>query len=265
MTKMYQVDAFATQLFAGNPAGVVPLDAWLDDDTLQAIAAENNLSETAFFVPTPDDETDFHLRWFTPAVEADLCGHATLASAHVLRRHMGFERAKMSFQSRSGVLSVEDQLGSYALDFPAWKGEPREVSGMLVEALGRRPAEVYMGHYLMCVFENKRDVHECEPSMSVLAALEGVRAVIVTAPGASHDFVSRVFAPAVGIDEDPVTGSAHCMMAPFWAERLGKKRLTAHQVSKRGGEVECEVLEGGRVLLSGHAVTYLEGEIRLPG
>ncbi|MEO0512749.1 MAG: PhzF family phenazine biosynthesis protein [Planctomycetota bacterium] len=268
MPSIFQIDAFTGRLFGGNPAAVVPLEEWIDDDTLQAIAAENNVSETAFLVASDEEGVDYHLRWFTPVAEVDLCGHATLAAGHALFRHLGFEGRLARFQTRSGVLSVEDDLGLYTLDFPALPREPREVTGALVEALGRRPAEVFTGMDLMCVFENKRDVHECEPNLSVLAALGGVRAVIVTAPATSHDFVSRVFAPAVGIGEDPVTGSAHCMMTPYWSEQFGKRRLTAHQVSKRGGEIECELVEREdgerRVRLAGHAVTYLEGEIRLP-
>lgn len=262
---LYQIDAFTNRLFAGNPAAVVPLEAWLDDEILQSIAQENNLSETAFFVPTPGEDTEFHLRWFTPVSEVDLCGHATLATAHVLWRHLGNQSNEIRFRSRSGPLTAHREIDLITLDFPALEAEPVPVTGSIVEALGVRPNELFTGMDLMAVLDNKRLVHECQPNLRVLAQLEGVRAVIVTAPGSSHDFVSRVFAPAVGIDEDPVTGSAHCMMTPYWAKMLGKSKLTAHQVSPRGGELECTFDEDNkRVRLAGHAVTYLEGTIRLP-
>lgn len=265
MTNLYQIDAFSSRLFAGNPAAVIPLNEWLDDDTLQAIAEENNLSETAFFVPLSDGSADFHLRWFTPVAEVDLCGHATLAAAHALWRHEHYERNTIAFKTRSGILTASRKIDLYSLDFPALDATPTAVTGAIVEALGVRPNELYTGRDLMAVLDNKRLVHECAPNFRVLAQLEGVRAIIVTAPGSSHDFVSRVFAPALGIDEDPVTGSAHCMMAPYWAKMLGKNTLTAHQVSKRGGDLECTFdPDANRVKLTGHAVTYLEGSIHLP-
>lgn len=261
--KIFQVDAFTSRLFAGNPAAVVPLEVWAPDEKLQAIAAENNLSETAFFVRRRNGESDFHLRWFTPETEVELCGHATLASAHVLFEHLGYEDELITFSTEhSGNLVASRQNGTIALDFPSRPHEPAEVTSALVRALGRQPAEVYKsGANLMCVFENKRDVHEIDPQAHEIAALDAF-GVITTAPGASHDFVSRYFAPRAGVVEDPVTGSAHCSLAPYWAGRLGKKKLTAHQVSRRGGEMVCEV-DGDRVMLIGRAVTYLEGTIRI--
>ena len=261
--KIYQVDAFTDRVFAGNPAAVVPLREWPDDDRLLAIAGENNLSETAFFVEGGDGAADFHLRWFTPRVEVPLCGHATLASAHVLFEHMGFERDTIRFSTaRSGELVSTRDGESVRLDFPACGHESMEVGTPLVRALGRQPAEVYRsGKNLLCVYDNKREVLEIEPDAGGIESLDAL-GVIATAPGTRHDFVSRYFAPGAGVPEDPVTGSAHCSLAPYWGQRLGKKRLTAHQVSRRGGEMICE-LAGERVHLIGRAVTYLEGELRI--
>ncbi len=268
MLRQYQVDAFTSRPFAGNPAAVVPLTGWLSDEKMLALAAENNLSETAFFVPSKSGESDYDLRWFTPTVEMDLCGHATLASAHVLYRHLGRTEPSVRFATRSGVLTVErleDSPGRYAMSLPAIPVEPVEVPVAIVEALGRRPAELYRGTKLLAVFEAKRDIHEMRPDFSKLAAIEeltSTHGVICTAPGASHDFVSRFFAPSLGINEDPVTGSAHCLLAPFWAARLGRKKLSAHQVSKRGGEMLCEMTDGGqRVRLTGDAVSVIESTI----
>ncbi|MDX9912225.1 MAG: PhzF family phenazine biosynthesis protein [Phycisphaerales bacterium] len=265
---IWQVDAFTSRAFHGNPAAVVPLrGAWLDDDLMQSIALENNLSETAFLLPAKDAgcEGDYAIRWFTPVREVALCGHATLASAHTLIEHMGFTGGAVRFHSpRSGPLGVSrGEEGRLVLDFPQIAITPAEVTGPLVTALGRRPVELYAGEKYLAVFENKRDVHELSPDMRALASLPAT-GIICTAPGAGHDFVSRFFAPAAGVDEDPVTGSAHCVLAPYWAKRLGKKHLTAHQVSKRGGELACEVTDTGRVKIAGHAVTFLEGKIRVP-
>ena len=259
--KIFQVDAFTSRLFAGNPAAVVPLDEWLPDETLQAIAAENNLSETTFFVEGGEDGADYHLRWFTPGLEIKLCGHATLASVHVLKNHLGHKGDTVSFSTRySGVVSATRRDGVVSLDFPARPYERVEEEMDFLAALGRQPSEVYRSLYnLMCVFENKREVHEIEPDPMAIAAFDAF-GIIATAPGSGHDFVSRYFAPRAGVNEDPVTGSAHCSLAPYWADRLGKKRLTAHQVSWRGGELVCE-MHGDRVDLIGAAVTYLEGEI----
>lgn len=258
----FQVDAFASEIFRGNPAGVVPMESWPDDALLQSMASEHNLSETAFFVAGGDDGADFALRWMTPTSEVDLCGHATLAAAHVLWEHLGWKRDSIDFSSRSGRLAVRRDGGLYEMDFPSLPLERVEVGGDLVEALGARPAEVWRGMDLVCVFDDERDVLGLAPDFGVLKRVPGVRAVAATARASEHDFMSRLFAPAVGIDEDPVTGSLHSMLAPLWAERLGTNTLNAFQASKRGGEIRC-VVDGDRVRLAGSAVTYLDGVIRL--
>ncbi len=262
----FQVDAFTSRRFRGNPAAVVLVeDGWLADDLMQAIAAEHNLSETAFVSPKGGKGT-LGIRWFTPTVEVDLCGHATLAAAHVLWNHVGLKGDRLVFSSRSGPLPVERlrEAGRdlIVLDFPATPPKPvadAELTAALAAALGQAPVEVLRSRDLLAVFDNKRDVHELAPDMARLRDL-GVYAVIATAPGAGHDFVSRFFAPRQGVDEDPVTGSAHCTLTPYWAKRLGKPILTAHQVSRRGGELFCED-RGHRVRIGGAAVTYLEGRI----
>lgn len=257
--KQYQVDAFTTQVFAGNPAAVCPLDAWLDDDTLQAIAMENNLSETAFFVPAV---RGFELRWFTPVAEVDLCGHATLASAHVIFDILGYSDPVVAFETRSGELTVERQGDSLRMDFPARAPSPCEPPALLVEGLGARPLQVLAADDYLAVFDSEAAVRAIAPDHAKLAQLDR-RGISVSAPGTDVDFVSRFFAPALGVPEDPVTGSAHCELAPYWAKRLGKNTLAARQVSKRGGELQCEV-RGDRVLLTGRAVTFMEGEISFP-
>ncbi|MEL6498118.1 MAG: PhzF family phenazine biosynthesis protein [Planctomycetota bacterium] len=258
--KYFQIDAFAGEIFRGNPAGVVPLDSWPSDDVLQSMASEHNLSETAFFVPEEGGAADFRLRWMTPRSEVDLCGHATLAAAHVLFRHLGWSGTDVRFSSRSGLLTVRRDGEKYELDFPALPLEPSEVSDAIVNSLGTRPREVFAGMDLVCVFANEDEVRALRPDFAALGLIDGVRAVAATARGTDYDFVSRLFAPAVGIDEDPVTGSLHCMLAPLWSERLGRDRLRAWQASDRGGEIVCTVVDG-RVLLSGGAATYLEGTI----
>ena len=263
--RIFQVDAFTSQLFRGNPAAVVPIDGdWPDDALLQSIAGENNLSETAYFRPG-DTDADFDLRWFTPNMEVELCGHATLATAHVLFNHLGFAGETVAFDTRfSGRVSVARERDLLVLDFPARTIEPIEVSTALVRALGRQPAEAYSdGSNILAVFESKKDVHAIEPDADTILAL-GCFGVIATAPGAKHEFVSRYFAPEAGILEDPVTGSAHCTLAPYWAQKFGRTKLSAHQVSKRGGELSCELV-GDRVRIGGRAVTYLEGTIAVPG
>jgi PhzF family phenazine biosynthesis protein len=262
--RYFQVDSFTRRAFHGNPAAVVVLESWLPDDRMQQIASEANLSETAFVVRTggsDNGEARCHIRWFTPTVEVELCGHATLAAAHVLWHCIGERTSRIVFDSKSGPLPVEREGELTVLDFPARAGEPVAASDELVAALGRSPVEVYRSRDVMAVFENKRAVHELAPDMVRLAGIDGV-CVIATAPGAGHDFVSRVFAPRVGIPEDPVTGSAHCTLAPYWAKRLGKTAVSGHQVSKRGGELFCEV-RGDRVRIGGHCVLYLEGRIGL--
>ena len=256
---LYQIDAFTGRLFAGNPAGVCPLESWLADATMQAIAAENALSETAFLV---EQGEGYGLRWFTPACEVDLCGHATLASAFVLFEELGVEAERIVFSTRSGALSVAREGALLAMDFPALPPEPREDQGDAVAAaLGARPSAVLGKANLMAVFADEAAVRALAPDMARIAALP-LGGLIVTAPGEGVDFVSRYFAPKAGIPEDPVTGSAHCELAPYWAGRLGKRRLAARQVSTRGGELECEA-RGDRVVVAGRAVKYLEGLIQL--
>jgi predicted PhzF superfamily epimerase YddE/YHI9 len=256
--RQYQVDAFANRLFEGNPAAVCPLEHWLQDEVLQAIAEENRLSETAFFVPVGEI---FQLRWFTPLAEVDLCGHATLATAHVLFAILGYPEPVVRFSTRSGDLSVERQGDSLAMDFPALPLAACEAPRMLIEALGDVPLEVLAADDYVAVYDSEAAILGLEPDMSKLRNLE-LRGVCVTARGRDVDFVSRFFAPRVGVPEDPVTGSAHCELAPYWAQRLGRKRLRARQLSSRGGEVHCQV-SGDRVILSGRAVTFMEGEIFL--
>ena len=263
--RYFHVDAFTSRPFHGNPAGVVPLEAWPADGVLLAMAAEHKHAETAFFVPIADDAVgaDFHLRWFTPEVEVELCGHATLATAHVLRAHLGWKQDTIVFDSRSGALPVRFEGERIVLDFPARGVETVEDTGVIdavCAAVGGRPEALYRSLYnLFAVYSHKRAVHELVPDMAAIAALDAF-GVIVTAPGAGHDFVSRYFAPKAGVPEDPVTGSAHTTLGPYWAARLGKQTVTGHQVSARGGEVICTV-DGDRVHLAGHALTYLTGEI----
>lgn len=256
--KQYQVDAFATRVFEGNPAAVCPLERWLDDGLLQAIAEENNLSETAFLVPSA---TGYQLRWFTPVAEVNLCGHATLAAAHVLFRHLGFAGAAIRFETRSGTLEVTRSGELLEMDFPALKPAPCPLPEALEAGLGRRPLEVYAAGDYLAVFENAEMIRSLLPDFEALRRLE-LRGVTVTAPGVEVDFVSRFFAPKLGIPEDPVTGSVHCALAPYWAKRLGKDVMTAAQLSRRGGRIDCQV-QGDRVVLRGTAVTFMEAEIVL--
>lgn len=257
--KLYQVDAFADQVFRGNPAAVCPLDDWLDDAVMQAIAAENNLSETAFFVPHGDG---FQLRWFTPTTEVDLCGHATLATAFVLFREFGYGEDIVRFSTRSGTLQVAARGGKFVMDFPSQSSQPCVMPAGLAEALGKAPVHVRAGQDYIAVFERESDIRDLAPDLNSLMTLP-LRCVVVTAVGDHVDFVSRCFGPKLGIPEDPVTGSTHCALAPYWAERLGKNILQARQLSKRGGEIECRV-DGPRVHLAGNAVKYLAGTITVP-
>jgi PhzF family phenazine biosynthesis protein len=253
--RQYQVDAFARHVFEGNPAAVVPLASWLDDTVLQAIAEENNLAETAFFVPSGKG---FHLRWFTPITEVDLCGHATLAAAHVLFEHLGHAGLAITFETRSGDLMVQRQGTLLVMDFPVRSPSPCIPPKALLKGLGQQPVHVLGADDYVVVFDSEAAIRSIRPDHAQLCTLD-LRGVIVTAPGQEVDFVSRFFAPKYGIPEDPVTGSAHCALAPYWAARLGKTRLQARQLSKRGGEVLCE-LHGHRVMLSGRAVTFMEAE-----
>jgi PhzF family phenazine biosynthesis protein len=256
---IYQIDAFSSRVFSGNPAAVCPLREWLPEATLQAIAAENNLAETAFIV---GGGGRYAIRWFTPLVEVDLCGHATLASADVVLRTLEPTLAEVAFESASGQLRVGRDGERLVLDFPARPATACEVGDALVQALGARPREAWRAQDLMAVFASEDEVRALAPDMARIAALDTF-AVIVTAPGRSDDFVSRFFAPAQGIPEDPVTGRAHCMLVPYWSKRLGKPKLQARQISTRGGELSCE-LRGDRVFMSGHTARYLTGEIEVP-
>lgn len=255
--QIFQADAFTDRLFRGNPAAVVPLENWLPDATMQAIALENNLSETAFFIKT---ENGYHIRWFTPACEVDLCGHATLASAHILWRHLGLAEHEISFHSRSGPLGVKKEGGWYTLDFPTDKVGQIETPEILLKSIGVAPLETWKGRedYLVLV-ENQTAVANLKPDFRTMGGLKS-RGVLVTALGTDVDFVSRCFFPAYGIEEDPATGSAHTTLTPFWAKRLGKTELTARQISPRGGFLKCQ-LRGDRTAISGQATTYLEGTI----
>lgn len=255
---LYQIDAFADGPFTGNPAAVCPLDRWLPDPLMQAIAAENNLSETAFFVPEGDG---YRLRWFTPITEVELCGHATLASAYVILDVLKAARERVLFVTeKAGELAVARDGELLALDFPAWPPQPCAAPAALGAALGREPAAVLAARDYLAVYDDPDEVAALSPNFGALAALDRF-AVIATAPGrAGVEFVSRFFAPAQGVDEDPVTGSAHCSLIPYWAERLGKTRLQARQLSRRGGSLSC-TLRGDRVRIAGRAILYLTGTI----
>lgn len=254
----YHVDAFADAVFRGNPAGVCLLDAWLDDATLLNIAVENKHSETAFLVARGDD---FDLRWFTPATEVDLCGHATLAAAFVLFTKRGVIENAVRFHSRSGWLTVSRAGELLTLDFPSHPAGPCAAPDALLRGLGATPAAVLKARDYLAVFASEAEVRALQPDFAALKTLDCL-GIIATAPGGDCDFVSRFFAPGAGVDEDPVTGSAHCTLIPYWAQRLGKTKLFARQVSRRGGEVACE-LAGERVRISGKAVLYLRGEIEI--
>lgn len=255
---IYQADAFTDQLFGGNPAAICPLDEWLPAPVMQKIAAENNLAETAFFV---HQGKDFELRWFTPTFEIDLCGHATLATAHILYTELAYTEPVVHFHTlKAGTLTVSRTDDVYTLDFPCRVPEPSEAPEGLIESLsGIKPAEVLRSRDYMLVYENEDDIVSMKPDFSALSKIDTI-GVIVTAKGNNSDFVSRMFAPAAGIPEDPVTGSSHCNLIPYWGKKLGKTSLHAYQVSERRGELWCE-WKGDRVLMAGKAVTYLKGEI----
>jgi PhzF family phenazine biosynthesis protein len=256
---LYQIDAFTSRLFGGNPAAVCPLTEWLPEATMQAIAAENNLAETAFFVPQGNG---YLLRWFTPTVEVELCGHATLASGYVVTRILVPERRSVSFDTlKAGLLEVKRDGDLLAMDFPAWPPQATPADPRVLAALGAAPAESFVARgRTLAVYDRAEDVARLQPDFAAMRRVKGADA-IATAPGRDGiDFVSRYFAPNYGVDEDPVTGSAHCVLTPYWAARLGKEQLTARQISARGGELTC-TLRGARVTIAGHAVLYLEGAI----
>jgi PhzF family phenazine biosynthesis protein len=256
---IYQIDAFTIGPFSGNPAAVCPLDTWLDDKTMQDIAAENNLAETAFIVPR---EEGYDLRWFTPAIEVDLCGHATLAAGYVVLNHLQPDLDSVSFETMSGTLIVTREGERLSMDFPARAPTPVPASEALSEALGQAPSEVHLSRDILALYDDEATVRRLAPDQARLLALDEGLGVIVTAKGDTVDFVSRFFVPKGGVAEDPVTGSAHCTLVPYWAERLGKSQLIAHQVSPRGGELHCEH-RGDRVIMSGECVLFLTGSIHL--
>lgn len=255
---IYQVDAFASRPFGGNPAAVCPLPAWLPDETLLAIAAENNLAETAFIV---EENGRLHIRWFTPGSEVDLCGHATLATAHVYFHELGYRGDEIIFGSQSGELRVRREDDRLALDFPSRPPQPAELPPGALEAIGGQPLEVWKSRDYLLVYAGEDEVRALDPNFNLLRKVEGF-GYIATATSERYDFVSRFFAPGVGINEDPVTGSAHCTLIPFWAGRYGKTRLRAYQASARGGELFCE-LRGERVSIAGYSVLFLKGQIYL--
>ncbi len=260
---LYQIDAFASRLFAGNPAAVIPLEKWLDAALMQKIAMENNLSETVFFVPAASADADFEIRWFTPGVEINLCGHATLASAYVLFNILNWNKETIRFSSKSGILKISRNKDLITMDFPSWKPErldiyPNDLSAILggLEIVG-----VYQHRDILVELIDEEAVRNCVPDLSLMR--KQIDKLIITAPGRTVDFVSRFFAPGVGVDEDPVTGSAHSQLIPFWSEKLNKSALHALQLSKRGGEIWCQQLNTERVTMAGSCVYYMKGEITL--
>ena len=255
---IYQIDAFAEKKFEGNPAAVVPLNEWLPDSVMQSIAEENNLAETAFFVPTEDA---FHIRWFTPIKEVNLCGHATIASAYVLFNILGYKKEVLSFESLSGVLHVYKKDNLLTLDFPAKPPEICNTPALLSPGLGNTPIECLKHDDYIAVFKNEEDVLAITPDHEMLKQLD-LRGVIATAQSSEFDFIARFFAPKYGIPEDPVTGSAYTQLTPYWSDKLGKQKLHAKQISSRGGKLLCEN-KGNRVLISGAAVKYMEGSIEI--
>ena len=257
--KQYQIDAFTGKVFKGNPAAVCPLDKWLDDGVLLSIAAENNLSETAFFIPS---NKGFKLRWFTPVTEVDLCGHATLATAHVIFNIAGFAGSSVTFETRSGDIIVERNGSLLSMDFPSKPPKPCVAPDLLVKGLGHIPAEVLSAMDYFAVYEDEDAIYSIKPDYVRLEKLD-LRGSVVTAPGKDVDFVSRFFAPKLGVPEDPVCGSAHCELAPYWAEKLNKRNLTAKQLSFRGGDIFCELKGNNIVTISGQAVTFMEAEITI--
>jgi PhzF family phenazine biosynthesis protein len=260
---IYQVDAFTNHLFGGNPAAVIPLKKWLPDELMQQLALENNLSETVFFVPSETKNADYDIRWFTPEVEINLCGHATLASAFVLFEILKRKKKKIVFSSKSGLLTVRKNDDIFEMDFPSWKPERiTDYPTELVASLGNPEiAGVYRYRDYLVELNNEETLKKIQPDFTLMKKV--IEKVIITAPGKDVDFVSRFFAPTAGVDEDPVTGSAHSQLIPFWSYKLGKEKMNAKQLSKRGGDIYCEQ-KGDRVIMGGRCVFYMKGEITLP-
>jgi PhzF family phenazine biosynthesis protein len=256
--KYFVVDAFTGKLFQGNPAGVCLLDEWLDSDTMQCIAAENNLAETAFIVKRAGH---YDLRWFTPRVEVDLCGHATLASAFVVHNFVDRDAAIMRFETKSGLLTVAKKEDLYELDFPARKPTHTKITPQVAQAVDLPVLEAHSSRDLFLLVESEQLIRSFTPNFELLKQIDNYLGIVITAKGDDVDFVSRFFAPAIGVPEDPVTGSAHSSLIPFWSERLGKNKMVARQLSPRGGTLYCENC-GDRVKIAGKAVLYLQGEIR---
>jgi PhzF family phenazine biosynthesis protein len=259
--EIYQVDAFTENVFSGNPAAVIPVAEWPEANVMQKIAAENNLSETAFY--RKNEDSTYSIRWFTPETEVDLCGHATLATAHVLFHHKNYQHEEVTFHSNSGDLMVSLKEGRYTMNFPSNKPDPIPVPKLLPEAIGVIPLYTGVNTDLLVLIQDEKTVSSMKPDLLILKKME-VRGIIITAPSESedYDFVSRFFAPSVGVSEDPVTGSAHTVLTPFWAKRLGKNKLKARQISSRGGDLYCEDL-GERTEIGGYACTYMIGEISI--
>jgi len=255
---LYQIDAFANKVFEGNPAAVIPLEDWLPAKTMQLIASENNLSETAFFCPS---DNNYEIRWFTPNGEIELCGHATLASAYVLFNILNYKTEEIEFNSLSGRLTVKKVNDLFRLDFPSQNPIKCKTPRLLTEGLGRESNNCYKNEDYLVVFETENEIANINPDFNKLKMLDS-RGVIITAPGLNYDFVSRAFFPKYGVLEDPVTGSAHTKLIPYWAEKFGRSKLIAKQVSKRGGELFCENHKN-RVYISGHAKLYMKGEIEI--
>ena len=260
MIKYYIVDAFADKLFSGNQAGVCVLDEWIAPELMQQIAAENNLSETAFVVQKGEE---YDLRWFTPDAEVDLCGHATLGTAFVISQLKGEEIKSMNFHTQSGLLTVSNKEGLFEMDFPSRSPQPVEISSLMKEVAGVDIKEAWLSRDLLLVLETEEEVQNLKPDLEKMKAISDCLGVVVTARGKEVDFVSRFFAPNIGVPEDPVTGSSHASLIPFWAERLGRNKMTARQLSKRGGTLYCE-FTGDRVKIAGYAKLYLEGGIHIP-
>ncbi len=260
---IYQIDAFTNKLFGGNPAAVIPLQKWMDTELMQKIALENNLSETVFFVPALSTGADYEIRWFTPQVEINLCGHATLASSYVLFNILNFSKAEIKFSSKSGILKVNKKDGLFTMDFPSLKPERLDIYPIdLPDILGDMEiVGVYQHRDILVELLNEEAVKNCEPDFSLMK--KNMDKMIITAPGKDADFVSRFFAPGAGVNEDPVTGSAHSQLIPFWSEKLNKKKMHALQLSKRGGEIWCEQLNAERVSMAGNCAYYMKGEIDL--